>query len=157
MNFENVNRIGVISDTHELVRNEVFSIFKGCNLILHAGDIGKIEVISKLQAIAPVIAVRGNCDTESWAYSFKLRELLSIGGSFIYLLHDLQYLDLDPQVAGIAMIVSGHTHAPIIRAVKSVIYLNPGSAGPRRFRNPVGVAVIRVENSRLIPELITID
>ncbi len=136
--------IGVISDTHGLLRPEAVAVLAGSDMILHAGDIGSPEVLQGLRAIAPVHAVRGNVDTGPWADRLPTSDAVAAGDSLIYLLHDLSGLDLDPRAAGIACVVSGHSHRPAIREKDGVLFVNPGSAGPRRFRLPVAVARLTV-------------
>lgn len=131
--------IGVISDTHGLVRSEALLALQGCNLILHAGDIGKPEVLLALRRIAPVVAVRGNVDRGAWAEALPDRETVHVAQFSLYLLHNRNELELDPAAAGYAAVVSGHSHRPGIEWKNGVLYLNPGSAGPRRFRLPVAV------------------
>ncbi|HSR13573.1 MAG TPA: metallophosphoesterase family protein [Thermodesulfobacteriota bacterium] len=146
-------RIGVISDTHGLVRPEALDAFRGVELILHAGDVGDREVIEKLQAVAPVRAVRGNVDVDEWS-ALPETDVVEIGGVLIYLLHDLHRLDLDPAASGFRAVVSGHSHKPSSFEKNGVLYLNPGSAGPRRFRLPVSVALVRIRGGVLEPQLV---
>ncbi len=131
--------IGVISDTHGLMRPEALDALQGSRLILHAGDIGSEEVLSQLQSIAPVVAVRGNTDRAPWAANLPWTEAVEIEGRLIYLLHDLAWLDLDPRSAGISVVISGHSHNPEVETRDEVLYLNPGSAGHKRFRCPLTV------------------
>jgi putative phosphoesterase len=139
--------IGVIADTHGLVRPEVVTLFSGVSLIIHAGDIGTPDVLSTLRNVAPVRAVRGNVDKGAWGKSLPETEAVACRGSFIYLLHDLNTLDLDPVAAGMQVVISGHSHRPNESRKNGVLYLNPGSAGPRRFKLPVTVALLRIEES----------
>jgi putative phosphoesterase len=139
--------IGVIADTHGLLRREVLELFTGVSLIIHAGDIGTPDVLTTLREIAPVRAVRGNVDKGAWADSLPETEVVEYNGSFIYLLHDLKTLDLDPSAAGIQVVISGHSHRPEESRKNGVLYLNPGSAGPRRFKLPVTAALLRIEES----------
>ena len=132
--------VGLISDTHGLLRKEALIALKGCNLIIHAGDIGKPEIIQELGAVAPVVAVRGNIDKGSWASQFPLTAVADVGSALIYVLHDIQQLDLDPAAAGFQFVISGHSHKPCQTERSGVTYLNPGSAGPRRFQLPITVA-----------------
>ena len=136
--------VGVISDTHGLLRPEAMRALRGVDLILHAGDIGGPEVMLGLASLAPVTAVRGNNDAGDWARAYPQTEVVTIGGVSIYLLHDLADLDLDPRAAGFAVVVSGHSHRPRAETRDGVLYLNPGSAGPRRFDLPVGLARLRI-------------
>jgi hypothetical protein len=149
--------IGVISDTHGLLRPEAVAALGGSDLIVHAGDVGGAGVLDALRRVAPVVAVRGNVDTAPWARALTLWEVVDAGGLQIYLLHQLDHLDLDPGAAGFAAVIYGHSHAPSAETRRGVLYLNPGSAGPRRFRLPVSVARLRVAGRLLEPELITID
>src|SRR5262249_42307221 len=133
-------KIGVIADTHGLIRPEALEAVRGSDLILHAGDIGNPTVIEALQAVAKVVAVRGNVDKGDWADSFADTEVVEAESILIYMLHDLAELDLDPGAANIGVVVSGHSHRPIVERRGGVLYLNPGSSGPRRFRLPISVA-----------------
>lgn len=151
------NIIGVISDTHGLLRPEILKAFKGCEHIIHAGDIGDPYIIDELSKIAPVTAVRGNCDRDGWAYTFPKTETVRIGDIHFYLLHDLNQLDLNPKVAGFDAVISGHTHRPLLEHRDGVIYLNPGSAGPKRFTLPAGAARLRVEGKSIDVEFIKLD
>jgi len=136
--------IGIISDTHGLMRAEALAALAGAELIIHAGDIGKPEVLGALVSIAPVIAVRGNNDRAEWAREIAETEIIAIGRLRLYLLHILQELALDPAASGFDVVVSGHSHRPSIERRGDVLYLNPGSAGPRRFKLPVTVARLEV-------------
>lgn len=133
-------RVGLISDTHGLMRESALRELRGSDLILHAGDIGQPEIVEALQALAPVVAVRGNVDTGAWAAAWPQTAVADAGPALIYVLHDVRALDLDPAVAGFGMVVSGHSHQPGRVERNGVVYVNPGSAGPRRFRLPVTVA-----------------
>jgi putative phosphoesterase len=139
--------LGVIADTHGLLRPEVLELFRGVSLIIHAGDIGTPDVLSTLRKVAPVRAVRGNVDKGTWAKSLSETDVVECCGSFIYLLHDLKTLDLDPSAAGMQMVISGHSHRPNESRKNGVLYLNPGSAGPRRFKLPVTAALLRIDES----------
>lgn len=132
--------VGVISDTHGLLRPEALRALDGSDLILHAGDVGKPEILDALRALAPVIAVRGNIDHGEWAAALPLATSIATGPAVIYMLHDLQQLDLDPAASGFQVVVSGHSHKPSRTERNGVLYLNPGSAGPRRFKLPVTLA-----------------
>jgi putative phosphoesterase len=149
--------IGVLSDTHGLVRPEAARALEGCDLLVHAGDIGTPEVLAQLGEIAPTVAVRGNVDSGDWADSLAETELVECGTRSLYLLHDLGELDLDPVAARMDVVISGHSHRPAVSEKAGVLYLNPGSAGPRRFELPVSLARIRVTPRRIRPELITLD
>jgi putative phosphoesterase len=132
--------LGLISDTHGLLREDAVRALRGSDVILHAGDVGAPEILEGLKTIAPVVAVRGNVDTGEWAQALPLTEVIPMGLVRIYMLHILQDLDLDPAVAGFPMVVSGHSHKPGQTEKDGVLYINPGSAGPCRFYLPVTVA-----------------
>ena len=132
--------IGLISDTHGLLRDEALAALRGSQLIIHAGDVGKPEILAALGQLAPVVAVRGNIDRGAWASELPATAIVQAGPATIYVLHDLQELDLDPAAAGIHIVVSGHSHQPGRSEKSGVLYINPGSAGPRRFKLPVTVA-----------------
>jgi len=135
-----LKRIGLISDTHGLLRNEAMEALRGSELIIHAGDVGKPKILEELKKIAPVIAVRGNVDTETWAQRLPQTSVAEAGAAMIYVLHDVKALDLNPAAAGFHIVVSGHSHKPGKSERDGVLYVNPGSAGPRRFQLPVTVA-----------------
>src|SRR5438552_9477702 len=135
-----MTRIGLISDTHGLLRKEAVEALRGSELILHAGDVGKPEILEALKKIAPVVAVRGNADIEPWALALPETAVAGAGGVLIYVLHDVNALDLNPAAAGFHIVVSGHSHKPGKTERNSVLYINPGSAGPRRFQLPVTLA-----------------
>jgi len=135
-----LKRIGLISDTHGLLRKEAVEALRGSELIIHAGDGGKPEILEELRKIAPIVAVRGNVDTEAWARALPETAVVEAGAVLIYVLHDVQALDLNPAAAGFHIVVSGHSHKPGKTEHDGVRYINPGSAGPRRFRLPVTVA-----------------
>jgi len=146
--------IGVISDTHGLLRREAVDALRGAEHILHAGDVGSPEILETLASIVPVTAIRGNVDTQPWARKLPQTEVVEIGGVTIYMLHDLARLDLKPEAAGISAVVHGHSHQPKIEERNGVIYFNPGSAGPRRFRLPVSVGRLVIEAGKMWAELI---
>jgi len=150
-------RIGVISDTHGLVRSEALRALRGADLIVHAGDVGTPEVLDALRTIAPVVAVRGNNDRGRWARALAETEVVEQSGRVLYVLHDVHELDVDPRAAGYDAVIAGHSHQPRVERRDGVLYLNPGSAGPRRFRLPVSVARLRVEARRLQAEIVTLD
>ncbi len=139
--------IGLISDTHGLLRPQALAALAGSDLIIHAGDVGNPEILEKLKAIAPVFAVRGNIDIEPWAKALPETEVVEAGVATIYVLHDVKELDLDPAAASFHIVVSGHSHKPARAEHGGVLFLNPGSAGPRRFDLPVTVALLRLEVS----------
>jgi putative phosphoesterase len=136
----NLTAIGLISDTHGLLRKEALHALEGSELIIHAGDVGKPEIIDALNSIAPVVAVRGNVDTESWASALPETEVVEAGAATIFVLHDIHALDLNPAAVGFHIDVSGHSHKPGRSERDGVLYLNPGSAGPRRFQLPITIA-----------------
>jgi len=146
--------IGVISDTHGLLRPEAVEALAGADHVLHAGDIGAPEILLALARIAPVTAIRGNVDTEAWARRLPENEAVEMGGVTIYMLHDLGRLDLKPEAAGMRVVVYGHSHQPTIEEKKGVLYFNPGSAGPRRFKLPVSVGKLAIEKGKVHGELI---
>jgi putative phosphoesterase len=137
-------RIGVVSDTHGLLRPEAVAALAGVAHILHAGDVGDPAILDALAAIAPLTAIRGNIDRAGRCAALPPTEIVELGGSTIYMLHSLDDLDLDPAAAGIAVVVSGHSHRPSVERRKGILYLNPGSAGPRRFSLPVSIASLQV-------------
>lgn len=132
--------IGLISDTHGLLRPEAVRALAGSDLIIHAGDVGAPEILDALRAVAPVVVVRGNVDTAAWASGLPATAVAEVGGTLIYVLHDLDELDLDPAAAGFGVVVSGHSHKPASKERGGVLFVNPGSAGRRRFKLPVTVA-----------------
>jgi len=148
--------LGVISDTHGLLRSEAVRALEGVDHIVHAGDIGNPEILVELEGIAPVTAVRGNMDWGEWTAALHETEVLEIGGVSVYLLHDLELLDLNPGVAGFDAVVFGHTHLPEVRRADGVLYLNPGSAGPVRESKPVALAVVDVVGGSLAPRIVTL-
>ncbi|MGB8985597.1 MAG: metallophosphoesterase family protein [Candidatus Sulfotelmatobacter sp.] len=149
--------IGVISDTHGLLRAEAIEVLRGSDHIIHAGDVGAPEILDQLGAIAPVTAVRGNVDKGRWAQRLPETEVFEAGGISIYVLHDLAQLDLKPKAAGFAAVISGHTHVPKQEMRDGVLYFNPGSAGPRRFKLPVSVGKLIVEDGSVRGELLTLS
>lgn len=136
--------VGLISDTHGLLRPEATQALAGVDLIIHAGDIGAPEVLVALRALAPVRAVRGNNDQGPWARDLPETEALELDGASLYVLHDLQALDLDPAAGGFTVVVAGHSHRPAMHTRDGVLYINPGSAGPRRFRLPIAVGFLEI-------------
>lgn len=146
-------RVGLISDTHGLLRPEALTALAGVAHIVHAGDIGTPEILEHLRAIAPVTAVRGNNDKGAWASGIAEHEVVEIGGKLIYVLHDLKELDLDPTASGFAVVVTGHSHKPLITRRDDVLYVNPGSAGPRRFKLPICVAMLEIAGDAIGAEI----
>ncbi len=146
--------IGVISDTHGLLRPEAIEALRGSEYIIHAGDVGSPEILEQLSAIGPVTAVRGNVDKGPWSRNLPETQVLELGGISIYVLHDLSQLDLKPEAAGFSVVVSGHSHAPKQETREGVLYFNPGSAGPRRFRLPVSVGRLVLEHGGVRGEIL---
>jgi len=146
--------LGVISDTHGLLRPEALAALAGVDYILHAGDVGDPAILEALRDIAPVTAIRGNTDTHGDCARLPETEAVELGGRHFYLVHSIQWLDIHPEAAGIAMVISGHSHQPGIETRNGVIYLNPGSAGPRRFKLPVTLAVVTLTDSEITPRII---
>jgi len=149
--------IGVISDTHGLLRPEAVEALRGVELILHAGDVGSPEVLDALQGIAPVVAVRGNNDKGAWAEELPAWEVAEVGVVFIYMIHDVKEIDLSPAAAGFQVVVSGHSHKPSVEERKGVLYVNPGSAGPRRFKLPISVARLTVSGETISAEVVELS
>src|ERR1700761_481304 len=150
--------VGLISDTHGLLRPEAVDVLRGSDFILHAGDIGKPEIVTELQRLAPVTVVRGNIDKEIWAESIPATEVLEVAGSILlYMLHNLEELDLDPAAAGFHAVIYGHSHKPGFRWKDGVLYVNPGSAGPRRFTLPISAGRLVIDAGRLSVELIDLE
>ena len=147
-------RIGLISDTHGLLRPEAVAFLRGCDHIVHGGDIGSADVLSRLAAIAPITVVRGNNDRGSWADAVAESERFRIEDVVIYALHDLADLDIEPSAAGVHVVVSGHSHKPGSQRREGVLYINPGSAGPRRFSLPVSVAELIVAGSKVSTRIV---
>jgi uncharacterized protein len=149
--------IGVISDTHGLLRPEALEALNGSDFIIHAGDIGRPEILKTLQKIAPVTAVRGNIDRASWARKLPPCNVLEVGGVSIYVLHDVQRLDLKPEAAGFAAVIFGHSHMTKQEMKGGVLYFNPGSAGPVRFRLPVSVGRLVVSAGQIMGEVVELQ
>jgi putative phosphoesterase len=146
--------LGVISDTHGLVRPEALAALRGCDAIVHAGDIGKPEVLERLAELAPLTAIRGNVDT--WATGLPDTATVTFARKRFYVIHDVKELDLEPRSAGFAAVISGHSHVPKSERRDGVLYVNPGSAGPRRFKLPVAIARIHVRSGSVEAELVTL-
>lgn len=149
--------IGVISDTHGLLRPEVKGILETCDTIIHAGDIGSEEILNTLKAISPTYAVRGNVDRGDWTENLPLNDVIEVAGKFFYITHIPGNIDLDPVAAGIDIVIYGHTHTPEIFKEDAVLYVNPGSAGPKRFTKPVSLCRITIEDHIIKPEIIHIQ
>ena len=152
-----MGHIGVISDTHGLLRPQAVEALRGSALIIHAGDVGRPEILDELGRIAPVVAVRGNVDTGAWAAALPATDVVEVGELHLYVLHDISTLDLDPKAAGFAAVIFGHSHRPSAEHRNGVLYLNPGSAGPRRFALPVALAKLRVNGRQLSHELVELS
>jgi putative phosphoesterase len=148
--------IGVISDTHGLLRPEAVQLLRGSAHIIHAGDIGAPEIIPALERIAPVTAIRGNIDSQQWARRFAETEVVELEGFHIYVIHDANALDLNPRAAGFAAVISGHSHQPKQETKDGVLYFNPGSAGPRRFKLPVSVGRLVTADGKMSGEILEI-
>ena len=149
-------KVGVISDTHGLLRPEAVELLHGSEHIIHAGDIGSAEIIPALEKIAPVTAIRGNVDTQSWARRFEETEVVELEGVHIYVIHDANALDLNPKAAGFAAVISGHSHQPKQEIKDGVLYFNPGSAGPRRFKLPISVGRLEITGGKLHAEILPV-
>lgn len=149
--------VGVIADTHGLVRPEALAALEGSDLVLHAGDVGSPDVLVALERIAPVRAVRGNVDRDAWARALPVTDIVDVGDASLYVLHDVHDLDLDPAVAGFGAVVAGHSHQPRSERVGGVLYFNPGSAGPRRFKLPIAVGKLVVEGARITGTVLPLD
>jgi putative phosphoesterase len=147
-------RVGLISDTHGLLRPEALAFLRGSDCIVHAGDIGDAAILTQLGALAPVTAVRGNNDKGRWAKAIAHSEILRVETVSLYVIHDVAELDLDPVAAGIQVVVSGHSHRPSLEQRSGVLYVNPGSAGPRRFKLPIAVAELEVAGASVKAKLV---
>jgi putative phosphoesterase len=147
-------RVGLISDTHGLVREEALAALAGCRHIIHAGDIDTPAVLAKLRKLAPVTAVRGNNDRGPWAESLSVYEVIEFGAVSVYVRHDQSELDIDPLAAGFRVVVFGHSHKPIVESRHGVLFVNPGSAGPRRFKLPIAVGELLISGDRIDARII---
>jgi hypothetical protein len=150
-------RVGVISDTHGLLRREAIDALQGSDLIIHAGDVGSADIVDALRAIAPTFVVRGNIDKGAWAAALPMTEHVEIGDLIIHVLHNIAELDFDPAAAGFAAVIFGHSHQPLIERRDGALFLNPGSAGPRRFKLPIAVARIRIADRQMFPEIVELE
>jgi putative phosphoesterase len=146
--------LGIISDTHGLMRPQAINALEGVEMIIHAGDIGTPDVLAALRVIAPVVAVRGNNDKGEWAHALPESEVVEVGDIALYVLHDVKALDLDPMAAGFQAVISGHSHQPAVANRQGVLFLNPGSAGPRRFKLPISVARLIIHRGTLDAQLV---
>ena len=147
-------RIGLISDTHGLVRPEALEALRDSDLLIHAGDIGKPEVLAALKRIAPLIAIRGNIDTAPWAKRLTETKRMTVGTIKLYIIHNLKELEFNPAARGFRLVISGHSHKPLIATRDNVLFVNPGSAGPRRFKLPISVARLFVQGDTFDAEII---
>ena len=152
-----VTRVGVISDTHGLLRPEAMEFLKGCGMIIHCGDICDAAVLEELSRIAPVRAVRGNNDKGAWAQALPQSTIIGIGEILVYVVHDILQMDVDPAAAGVAAVLSGHSHKPAVEHRDGITYLNPGSAGPRRFKLPICIAELVVSGGVPVPRIVELD
>jgi uncharacterized protein len=150
-------RVGLISDTHGLLRPEAIRFLRGSDFIIHAGDIGNAKVLEELKALAPITVVRGNNDKGSWADSIAETEVLQVDGVSIYVLHNIDELDLDPVAAGFRVVVFGHSHRPASETRDGVLYVNPGSAGPRRFKLPISIAELQIVDGSVTTRQVELD
>ncbi len=142
-------RVGLISDTHGLLRPQAAAFLRGSDVIVHAGDICDPSVLDALRAIAPIVAVRGNNDRGAWADTLRESELIEVGDIVLYAIHDVAAIDIDPEAAGVRVVVSGHSHKPSGEERGGVLFVNPGSAGPRRFSLPISIAELIVDGARV--------
>ncbi|HET7777279.1 MAG TPA: metallophosphoesterase family protein [Rudaea sp.] len=149
-----MTRVGLISDTHGLLRPEARAFLEGCDRILHGGDIGNPDILEQLAALAPLTAVRGNNDHGSWADELAETELVRVGKILIYVIHDIAQLDIDPRAEGVHAVVSGHSHLPSVTEREGVLYVNPGSAGPRRFKLPIAAAELAIVGSMVSANIV---
>jgi putative phosphoesterase len=157
LNSDPYLRVGLLSDTHGLLRPEARACVMGSDYILHGGDVGCADILEELAAIAPVIAVRGNNDKGPWAARLRETELIRVGHVFVYIIHNIEELDIDPVAAGVRVVVSGHSHKPMIEERGGILFVNPGSCGPRRFKLPVSVGEILVSGSGIKARTIELD
>ena len=149
-------RVGLISDTHGLLRPEALDFLAGCDHIVHGGDIGNAAILERLAAIAPVTTVRGNNDGEAWARAIPVSAQLSIGGVVLHAIHDIKELNIDPAALGVRVVVSGHSHRPSCSERNGVLYINPGSAGRRRFSLPISAAELIIDGGQVRPRIVTL-
>jgi putative phosphoesterase len=153
---ERALRVGLISDTHDLLRPEALAFLIGCDRIVHGGDVCSPGVLDALAAIAPLTAVRGNNDRGGWAARLRESELVEVGGVWLYAIHDLAQIDIDPASAGVAVVVSGHSHRPVVERRDGVLFVNPGSAGPRRFKLPISVGELTIVDGAVSARTVTL-
>jgi uncharacterized protein len=148
--------VGVIADTHGLLRPQALELLRGSGHIIHAGDIGAPEIVPALEQVAPVTAIRGNIDRQAWAQRFPETEVVELAGLHIYVIHDVQALDLNPKAAGFAIVISGHSHRPRQQLKDGVLYFNPGSAGPRRFNLPITLGRLEISKGNVKGEILNL-
>jgi putative phosphoesterase len=148
--------VGVIADTHGLLRPQALELLRGSGHIIHAGDIGAPEIVPALEQVAPVTAIRGNIDRQAWAQRFPETEVVELAGLHIYVIHDVQVLDLNPKAAGFAIVISGHSHRPRQQLKDGVLYFNPGSAGPRRFSLPITLGRLEISKGNVKGEILNL-
>jgi putative phosphoesterase len=149
-------RVGLISDTHDLLRSEAKELLRGCDHIIHAGDICSPRILEQLAELAPVTAVRGNNDRGAWARSLRETELVQVGAIFVYAIHDVAQLDIDPDAAGVQVVVSGHSHKPLVERRDGALFVNPGSAGPRRFKLPIAVGELTIRGTAVSARILEV-
>lgn len=149
-------KIGVISDTHRFLRSEISEIFKDVDLIIHAGDVGGIQVLEELKAIAPVVAVRGNVDKDDLAEKLASWEIVEVGNKSIYVIHNIDMMDIEPKDANIDIVIFGHSHKAAEKIIEGVLYLNPGSAGPKRFYLPITAAILQIEDNNVTTNFVNL-
>lgn len=154
--MERAVRVGLISDTHGLLRPEALDFLAGCDHIVHGGDIGNPGILDRLAELAPLTVVRGNNDREAWAKGIPASARVAFGGVSLYAIHDLKEIDIDPAACGVRVVVSGHSHRPSQAEREGVLYINPGSAGPRRFSLPISAAELLVEGGRVEARIVTL-
>jgi putative phosphoesterase len=150
-------RVGLLSYTHGLLRAEARAFLTGCDYIIHGGDVGAAAILEDLEALAPLIAVRGNNDDEPWADNLRETELIRLGGVFVYVIHDLAKLNVDPTALGIRAVICGHSHKPLIDERAGILYINPGSCGPKRFKLPVSVGELLVEGENVRARIVELS
>lgn len=150
-------RIGLISDTHGLLRPEAITFLQGCDHIIHGGDIGNASILQQLSSLAPVTAVRGNNDVGPWAQAIRETELIRFDEISVYVIHDVKQLDIDPHEADVRIVVAGHSHKPMIEERDGVLFVNPGSAGPRRFKLPIAAGDLIIEGKTVTPRIVDLQ
>jgi uncharacterized protein len=149
--------VGLVSDTHGMLRPEARAFLAGCDYVVHGGDVGSADILETLGAMAPLIAVRGNNDKGPWAKRLRETELIRVGNIFVYVIHDLAQLDIDPGAAGVRVVISGHSHKPLIEEREGILYVNPGSCGPRRFKLPISVGELTVSGAAVGARIIDLS